>query len=181
MEGLFPDGDLNAVAALRGKAAEKGFEFEGEEFLADGGGEFGEEAAEGDDGLDGITGALVEGLGGAAEVVGGLVGLEDDLVGKVEEFGQGQGLEVVAGLEGVEVAGGRAGPARAEFGVAMSAAVGVTAHGPGATVGDLATGFGMVSGHGRILWVYCSTGVLWCLGGEGDLDRDRDAALRLVG
>ena len=78
----------------------------------------------------------------------------------------------------------------------MGAAVGVTAHGPGATVGDLATGFGVVSGHGSILWGYYSTGVLWCLGGGrlrvvssqlsavsgqgagGGLDRGEDGALR---
>ena len=98
MDGLFPEGGLNAVAAGRGELAEDGVQFDGKEFLADGGGEFGEEAAEGEDGFDGITGALVVGLGGAAEEVGGLVGLEDDLVGKVEEFGQRQGLEVMAGL-----------------------------------------------------------------------------------
>lgn len=52
-------------------------------------------------------------------------------------------------LEGIEVAGGRAGATGAEFGVAMGAAAGLPAHSPGTAAGHLAGGLVGVSWHGE--------------------------------
>ena len=62
-----------------------------------------------------------------------------------------EGVGVLTILEGVEVALWRAGVAGAEFAVAVCAAVCAAAHGPGATVGGLATDFLWVSWHGGVI------------------------------
>jgi hypothetical protein len=57
-------------------------------------------------------------------------------------------VAVAAMFEGIEVAGRRARTTGAEFGIAMGAAAGVAAHGPGTAAGDFTVGFVGVSGHG---------------------------------
>ena len=86
---------------------------------------------------------------------GEVVRLLGDLAGEDPEVGAGEGVGVLTILEGVEVALWRAGAAGAEFevavGTAVGMAVGAAAHGPGATVGGLATGFVRVSWHGGVI------------------------------
>ena len=77
-----------------------------------------------------------------------MIGFLGDLEGYLPEFVAGHGIGVKAGLEGVEVALGDAGGARAELMVEMGAAVIVLAHGPGAATGGLAMLLVGVSRHG---------------------------------
>jgi hypothetical protein len=61
---------------------------------------------------------------------------------------------VAAVLEGVEIARGSAGTARAELGIAVGAAEGVTTHGPVGAAGVCAVGFVGISGHFANLRMY---------------------------
>jgi len=146
-ERLKDDGS-DLVVVLWGDGLEVGAEFGGELVLGEAGLEVGEGGLEGEEGLVRIAGAALEGLCEAAEVGGEAVRLVDDLAGEVEEVGPGEGMGVLAGFEGVEVAGRGADEARSEFEVAVGAAAGVAAHSPVAAVGHLTAGFVWVSGHG---------------------------------
>jgi len=108
----------------------------------------GDDDVEGAESLEGIGGTALERLEGAADVEGKVIGLLNDLAGEDSEIGAGEEVGVLAVLEGVEVALWRAATARAEFAVAVCTTVDAAAHGPGATVGGLATGFVWVSWHG---------------------------------
>lgn len=98
------------------------------------------EGLEHEEGLGGVLAAAEDGLDGELEVMGELIGCAEDGVDELVEVVWREGVGVLAGAEGIEVVGGRAGVAGPEFGVAVGAAVGIAAHGPVATTGDLAAG-----------------------------------------
>jgi hypothetical protein len=153
MLDLLADAAQNRAAQRRWKATEKGIHLGGKEPYGHLGNEVGKGGAEGQQGPEGIRlGAAADGPGGEAEVIGQLVGLVDELVGQAAEVRGRQGMGVVPGFEGVEVGRRRTTATRAELGVAVGAAVGVAAHGPGAAAGCLAAGLVRVSGHGANLW-----------------------------
>ena len=147
-DGLVDQGPQSGVPG-RGEVAEEGLQLGGEEASGDDGDELGEETAEGDEGHERVGGAGLEGLDGEADLEGEVSGLFDEVAGEMFEVGWGEGVGVAAVLEGVEVTVGGTGAARAELGVAVGAAAGVAAHGPGAAAGDLAVGFVRVSRHGE--------------------------------
>ena len=147
-DGLVDQGPQSGVPG-RGEVAEEGLQLGGEEASGDDGDELGEEAAEGDEGHERVGGAGLEGLDGEADLEGEVSGLFDEVAGEMFEVGWGEGVGVATVLEGVEVTVGGTGAARAELGVAVGAAAGVAAHGPGAAAGDLAVGFVRVSRHGE--------------------------------
>jgi len=152
----FLDGGQYAAAQWKGEVLEESSQLGGEEADGDYGDELGEQTAKGDEGHQGVTSAVLEGLDGKADTEGEVVGTLDEVVSQVFEVGQRKGVAIVAVFEGVEVSRRRARATRAEFSVAMGAATGVVMHGPGTTTGDLAMGFVRVSGHGddsdRSLW-----------------------------
>jgi hypothetical protein len=148
LEGALPDGDLEVALAGGGQLPAEGAELGDKEIVGDAGEEGGQEGLEGEEGLDGILAAAMDGLDGAVEVVGELVGCAEDVVDELVEVVGREGVGVPAGAEGIEVAGRGAGAAGAEFGVQVGAAVGVAAHGPVVATGDLAAGFVRISGHG---------------------------------
>ena len=147
-EGLAPDGELKLAPAGRGLVVEEGVELGDKEAVGDAGEEGGDEGLEGGEGFDGVVAAVVDGAGGEVEVVGELMGCAEDGVDELVEVSGGEGMGVLAGAEGIEVAGRGAGATGPELGITMGAAVGVAAHGPVAATGDLAAGFVWVSGHG---------------------------------
>jgi hypothetical protein len=126
---------------------EEGMELGDEEAVGDTGEEGWHESPEGSEGLDRVLAAAVDGLDGEVEVVGELIGCVEDGVDELVEVIRREGVGVVTGPEGIEVSGRGAGASGPEFGVAMGAAMGVAAHGPVATAGDLAAGFLRISGH----------------------------------
>ena len=148
VEGVVPDGELELALAGEGQLVAEGVELGDKELVGDAGEESGDEGLEGEEGLDGIVAAAMEGLDSEAEVVGELVGVVEDGLGEDAEFVGSESMGVVAGAKGIEVAGWSARATGAELGIAVGAAVGVTAHGPGMAAGDLAVGFVRIAGHG---------------------------------
>ncbi len=106
----------------------------------------------------------------AVEAVG-VVGQAD---GQVAELILAQGLGVVAGFESVEVGDGCAGPAAAEFAVAVDAAVAVVPHGPVVAFGGLAVA---LVGVGRHKSVDVIIAHMFCF---GELDQGDSGQLRVV-
>jgi hypothetical protein len=68
-------------------------------------------------------------------------------VGQALDLGFGEGVNVGAGFEGVEIAAWGAGAAGAKFVVKVGAAVGAAAHGPVLATGSLAAALVGVSRH----------------------------------
>jgi hypothetical protein len=153
-EGLAPDGELELAAAGGGLVVEEGVKLGDKEVVGDAGEENGDEGLEGDEGLDGVVATVVDGAGGGVEVVGELMGRAKDVVDELVEVSGGEGVGIVTGASGVEVAGRGAGAPGSQLGITMRAAVGVAAHGPVAATGDLAAGFERISGHG--FWLLSS-------------------------
>jgi hypothetical protein len=147
-EGLAPDDALKLAPLVRGQLFEEGVELSAEEVIGDAREEGGYQGLEGEEGLDWVLAAMVDGLGSEVEVVGELVGCAEDGVDELVEVVPSEGVGVMSGAEGVEIVAGGAGAAGPEFGVAVGAAVGVVAHGPVAATGDLAAGLVWISGHG---------------------------------
>jgi hypothetical protein len=161
-QGMFVEDGLDAAATLGWEATEEDFQPGEEQVFGNEGQELGEGDLEGDECLDGVAGAGMDGGDGALEVSGKSLRVGGELLGKVAKAGGPEGMGVVAGLEGIEVAGGRAAATGAELGVAMGAAMGVAAHGPVAAAGHLTAGFVGISGHFRSLGRHYSTNVLFC-------------------
>jgi hypothetical protein len=159
---MFVEDGLDAAATLGWEATEEDFQPGEEQVFGNEGQELGEGDLEGDECLDGVAGAGMDGGDGALEVSGKSLRVGGELLGKVAKAGGPEGMGVVAGLEGIEVAGGRAAATGAELGVAMGAAMGVAAHGPVAAAGHLTAGFVGISGHFRSLGRHYSTNVLFC-------------------
>jgi hypothetical protein len=158
VEGVAPNRDLEPALVGRGQLFEEGVELGDKEVVGDAGEEGRHESLEGEEGLDGVLTAAVDGADGGVEVVGELVVGAEDGVDELVEVVRGEGVGVLAGAEGVEVAGRGAGAAGAELRVAVGAAVGMAAHGPIATTGNLAAGFVRIAGHGcRLLFPVFST------------------------
>jgi hypothetical protein len=149
--GCAADGGEEGPAASRRELLEHGVGLDGEELGGDERDELAQGGAEGDEGPVGVVGAGVDGADGDGQALGQVIGVAGEVLGQFDEVEGGEGVGVVAGLEGVEVATRRAAAARAEFGVAVRAAQGMAAHGPALTAGILAARFVPVSGHGVIL------------------------------
>jgi len=139
-----------SIAEIKGKGAEESVQLRGEYLDSDAVDELVEKAPEGDQGHEEVARASVDGLGGQADLQGGVVGLFEDAAGEIFEIGWGEGVGVVAVFEGVEVAGGSAGAPGAELSVAMGAAAGMAAHGPGTAAGDFTVFLVRVSRHRRV-------------------------------
>lgn len=112
--------------------------------------ELGKDAPQYLDGFDGISRAAVD----IQSELGNLFGKEVRFPGHVEgyqvELGKGGKGGELAGLESVEIAFRGASAARAEFMVAMGAALVGATHGPGATTRDQTVSFGGISRHGDL-------------------------------
>jgi hypothetical protein len=90
----------------------------------------------------------MDGADDGVEVQRDLVGDGEDGCDEVIELVEGEGVGVLTGAQGVEVAGWGAGAARAQLVVAVGAAEGARPHGPIAATGYLTGALGGVSGHG---------------------------------
>jgi hypothetical protein len=161
-QGVFPENGLQPGAALGWDVTEKVLQSGGKEVLGDEGQKLGERSLGSDEGLEGVAGAGVDGGDGALEVSGELLRVGGELPGKVVRAGGIEGMGVLAGSEGVEVAAGGASATGAEFGIAVGAAMGVAVHGPVATALYLAAGLVGISSHVPFLRPHCSTNVLFC-------------------
>jgi hypothetical protein len=148
LESLAPGKEFNLAPPGRGQFLEEVVELGDKDGVGDAGEEGRYEGLEGEEGLDGILAAVMDGPGGEVEVVGELIGRAEDGVDELVEVVPSEGVGVMAGAEGVEVVAWGASAAGPEFGVAVGAAVGVVAHGPVAATGDLAAGLVWISGHG---------------------------------
>jgi len=108
LEGLAPDGELELALPGWGQLLEEGVELGDEEAIGDTGEEGWYEGLEGEEGPDGVLAAVVDGLDGEVEVVGELIGCAEDGVDELVEVIWRERVGVLAGTEGIEVAGGGA-------------------------------------------------------------------------
>jgi hypothetical protein len=146
----FVDQVAQSIAEIQGEGAEESTQLRGEYSDSDAVDELVEKAPQGDQGHEEIARAGVDGLDGQADLQGSVVGLFKDTAGEIFEVGWGEGVGVVAVFEGVEVARRSASAPGTELSVAMGAAAGVTAHGPGTASGDFTVFLVRVSRHRRI-------------------------------
>jgi len=146
--GRFSDQGVCLATERRWEVTEEGLQLGGEEAHGDQVGELGKETAEGEKRHEGVASTGIERLSGQAYLKRQIVGLFDDKISETFEVGPGEGAAVAAVFEGVKVAGRRASATGAEFVVAVSAAAGLVAHGPGAAARNLTGGFVRVSRHG---------------------------------
>ncbi len=141
------DDGLHATARGRRKGVQEGLELGGKEGCGDPIDQTGEEAAEENEGQEGIAGASINGAQEEGDLLRELIGLVEDTRGEGLWLILGERVEIVAMLQGVEVAHGSACGARAELGIAVGTAAGGAAHGPGAAAGDLTESLERVSWH----------------------------------
>jgi len=144
----------------RRKRVQVGPELGGKEEGGDPGGQAGEEASESSEGQIGVAGAGMDGSQESDDLLGELIGLPDDARSEGLQVIHREGRQVVAMLQGIEVADGSADGTRAESVVVVGAATGEAAHGPGAAAGDLAGSLDRVSWHSPIVPAH----LFWCQG-----------------
>ena len=85
LEGVAPDGDLELALLGGGELLAEDVEFGDEEVVGDAGEEGGHEGLEGEESLDGVLAAAMDGLDGAVEVVGEPVRCTEDVVDELVE------------------------------------------------------------------------------------------------
>jgi hypothetical protein len=101
LKGLAPSEEFELIPPGRGQLPEEVVELGDEEAVGDTGEKGGHKGLEGEEGLDGVVAAVVDGLGGEVEVVGELVGCAEDGVDEPVEVVASEGVGVLAGAEGV--------------------------------------------------------------------------------
>ena len=92
---------------------EEGMELDAEKVIGDAGEEGWHEGAQGEEGLDGILAAAMDGPRGEVKVVGELVRRAEDGPDELVDVVPSEGVGVMAGTESVEVVSGGAGAAGA--------------------------------------------------------------------
>ncbi len=104
---------------------------------------------ESSDVLDGVAGALLEGLDDGAKMGDQVIRLAEYLLGEKQALLGGEYEGVSTMFDGVQVAGWGASVAGPKLVITMGTAAGMATHGPGTAVDHLATGLSGVFGHGE--------------------------------
>ena len=157
MADMVVDDGLDAATRGRRKRVQEGLQLGGKHGGSDPIGQAREEAAKGSEGQEGVAGASVDGTKKEGDLLRELIRPLDDARGEGLQLVYGEGREVVAVLQGVEVVQRGPDGTRAKLCIAMGTAAGGAAHGPGAAAGDLTGSLDRVSWHIFIIPHICST------------------------